>query len=720
MMMNTVWLPLLWLLFAAVTSAHAQWAQTSGPEGGTLMSAMTDGDSMVAISVEGRIHRFIDGRWHDVGSTGIGAVSGIIKAGGGFVGRGSQGIVRSTDGGLTWTTTLPGWGAVAPRSDGAVVVAGLADTLFLSRDGGSTWEPAIAGVSVGSTMAIEGEHLYVNNGFFLYRYRHAAGGGVAPILVDSMQPVMEGSVSFIVDIVLRNDTLYAATIGAGIQRSIDSGRTWNAMNQGIPVDSNQTLSFASLRFEGEDLWAIDQRGELFRFLLGTWKTTPLGVYAYTYVRTPIGVIAMTAGEPVRLDEASGTWIAMTSGMKGLSTTEMAAIPEGLIVSGSSALYRTTNAGATWEEIAPFGASRLAVGNGVVYALAAGGYHTYGRVVRSFDNGTTWETIDDRLPEPLSAGAAVDIESDGDEVAVALSETFSFHGNSRWVNGGVIRSTDRGHTWRDASSGLPDDGFTHAPVTSLVLTDNGMFVSTVVGLYRSSGRAGGWSAAGSNGLPVSATGSVQAWIAEAHQGRILARSVHRLHISENNGASWRAIYEADSAAGESLSETSLVGDVVYALINRWDGLRNTYRLLVIAFDGSVTDITGDLPEGTTLTRFTIADGHIFAGSHGRSVWSSPLPPASVGAEEERSLFPDIAVIPNPSSSTSILHVDLKTPTSVRVSIVDHLGRQVVNLPQTFLPSGRRTILLDGSFLPRGLYIVRITTDAQTQITTWTRM
>lgn len=629
-------LPVIALVLAGCMPALAQWTRTSGPHGGTLLSAWADSEAITAISVEGRIHRYSNKAWMEMGTTGVGAIRRIVRTGDALIGRSTQGISRSTDGGMTWTTTLPGYAVSPPSANKEICAAGRLDTLYMSNDGGKTWSPALQGFNSGWTISISNDRMLVNNGFMFSLYKLPFDLDTPPRLLDTLVPKMEGPVSFISDALLRNDTIYAATIGAGMQLSTDRGITWTSLDSGIPLDQERPTSIASIRFESDEIWGLSQSGELYRFDGSSWINDSLGEYAYDYVRTGDGIVALALNGPKRWDPHAKDWRDIADGLRGVSTTEMAAVPGGLIVSGSQRLFRTMDDGETWETIAPFGAIKLAAGNDVVYALTAGGYHGYGRVVRSFDSGMTWETIDDRLPRPLAAGAAVDIHADGNEVWISLSETFSFHGQSNWVNGGMIRSTDRGTSWSDISAGLPGDGITYVPVHSFVVDETGMLASTSSGIFRSRGRSGGWTPIGSNGLPVSTTGYVQAAITDLFNGHPIARSSYRLYTTGNSGASWNLLAEVDSAAGEFLSDVSVVVDKLYVLIGKWDGTTNTRRLVRISGDGSIEDITDTLPESTILTRFIAGDRFLFAGSQGQSVWRSPLPAASVDGFDGRLL------------------------------------------------------------------------------------
>ena len=56
-----------------------------------------------------------------------------------------DGLLRSTDGGATWTAVGKGWRSLAavavnPKDPGVVFVATAEGTIFRSPDGGKTWE----------------------------------------------------------------------------------------------------------------------------------------------------------------------------------------------------------------------------------------------------------------------------------------------------------------------------------------------------------------------------------------------------------------------------------------------------------------------------------------------------------------------------------------------------------------------------------------------------
>lgn len=100
---------------------------------------------------------------------------------------GSVGVLKSSDGGATWTTLRSGQAAAiaAHPSDASVLVASLGSTLARTSDGGSTWEP----------LGLRAE------------------GTVGFLAVDPTNP----------------DTLYAATYQTALHKTTDGGATWTQL-----------------------------------------------------------------------------------------------------------------------------------------------------------------------------------------------------------------------------------------------------------------------------------------------------------------------------------------------------------------------------------------------------------------------------------------------------------------------------------------------------------
>ena len=108
----------------------------------------------------------------------------------------------------------------------------------------------------------------------------------------------------------------------------------------------------------------------------------------------------------------------------------------------------------------------------------------------------------------------------------------------------------------------------------------------------------------------------------------------------------------------------------------------------------------------------------AGRPRRSVASSALPPtattAPVVAGEVSSVEASdvsVSVRPNPAGGRVEVVVSLAAAQAVRVVVLDALGREVAVLLDSEAAAGDRTIGVDTSSLPAGVYVVRATAGAQ---------
>ncbi len=169
--------------------------------------------------------------------------------GGGFTPVGDR-LVKSTDGGESWTDTsrgLPHVGGAPPfgslfvdpqTTSTLYLVAGL---IYRSSDGGGNWAPLPASPSNHlGTLAIDPvstSTLYTGGPLVLGIWKSKdAGQNWLPALSPPPRPVSD----MLVD---PNDrqTVYAAT-DAGVFRSQDGGLDWDSMNPGLPTLSVRSLA----------------------------------------------------------------------------------------------------------------------------------------------------------------------------------------------------------------------------------------------------------------------------------------------------------------------------------------------------------------------------------------------------------------------------------------------------------------------------------------------
>src|SRR5690606_32882524 len=107
--------------------------------------------------------------------------------------------------------------------------------------------------------------------------------------------------------------------------------------------------------------------------------------------------------------------------------------------------------------------------------------------------------------------------------------------------------------------------------------------------------------------------------------------------------------------------------------------------------------------------TGADG-LGAGAWLTSGWEAM---EATGASAEAGLPGGFALSephPNPSASAARLTLDLAEAQAVTAEVLDALGRRVALLHAGPLGAGAHVLVVEGSSLPSGLYVVRVTGEA----------
>lgn len=282
---------------------------------------------------------------------------------------------------------------------------------------------------------------------------------------------------------------------------------------------------------------------------GVFKSTDYGV-TWTQVFDAVGTYSI-GSIAIRPDNANVVFVGTGEGN-----------PAGDTYDGTG-IYKSTDAGATWAYsglpesyriprivIDPDNPDRIYAavqGNG-----RGGGIVAERGVYRSTDNGGTWEK---KLYLTDSTGCVDIVVVPGTQVVMAAMWERKSYVTVPSLLGGitsyVYRSTDRGETWAQATSGLPTPaatigriGLTHDPVLNItyaLFNDNqGIFI----GLYRSANAGASWTQV-NDGVLVSAPLNAS-WYGGWYFGQVRCAPgngdiVYALGLdiwrSTNGGSSW---------------------------------------------------------------------------------------------------------------------------------------------------------------------------------------
>lgn len=208
------------------------------------------------------------------------------------------------------------------------------------------------------------------------------------------------------------------------------------------------------------------------------------------------------------------WIDATNGINSSEPTNwstpvvMDPNTPAILYYGTHSLYRTTNGTTSWTKISPqltdwvqgrrlgtITTIAVAPTNSNVIYVGTDDSHIW----VSSDNGSSWNEISAGLPERWVTRVAVDPSDEN-----IVYATFS---GLKWRDpqSHVFRSTDKGSSWTDISSNLPDAPVNAFAVDNIISTV--LYLGSDVGMYVSFNSGQSWEVLG-EGLPILPIGDIK--------------------------------------------------------------------------------------------------------------------------------------------------------------------------------------------------------------------
>jgi len=382
---------------------------------------------------------------------------------------------HSTPTGLSWVRTggpLGGLGydiRMRPDNPDIMYVTDAYSGIHMSTDGGRSWRPSNTGITA----------------------RVGNSGDAIPVFSLTIDPH-------------DHDILWAGTDGVlGIYKSVDAGRTWTKMVNGVEEQFGITFrgftvdprisDIVYAAAEVHDWWWAGhavmgplfnkQKGVVYRTTNGgmswsaVWRGDSLARYVWIDPRDPDVIYISTGfmdrdaansdfskgipgGEGVFKSVDGGrTWLRINTGLENLYVGSLFMHPEdpSILLAGvgnnpyeeGSGVYLSMDGGATWDRrlIGVHGEMITAV----EFALSnpdiayAGSQHS---IYRSDDEGGTWQVVSGGWseswgPQRTNPGFPVDFQVDPRDPDRVFVNCYM---------GGNFVSEDGGHTWSDASKG----------------------------------------------------------------------------------------------------------------------------------------------------------------------------------------------------------------------------------------------------------------------------
>jgi len=232
------------------------------------------------------------------------------------------------------------------------------------------------------------------------------------------------------------DPYVFATTSGGLYRSTNNGRSWALVQSGIADNPGIAIDGKTIYFASDRLYVSEDSGT-------TW--------------TVLDSLPCSAGQ-------------------------LAVMGRYLYLCSFEGLYRTLDRGQTWESIGDFFNKAILVKDGNLYVgrMSSGLY-------QSSDSGSTWTLIEGNS-NSIMDGASI--------------EALTFAGDDIFAGGyyaeGFFRSTDNGVTWDTSDNGLPNAHFSNGiednfpTIFGLYLDGHKLFAAAADGIYLSLDSGASWS------------------------------------------------------------------------------------------------------------------------------------------------------------------------------------------------------------------------------------
>jgi photosystem II stability/assembly factor-like uncharacterized protein len=671
--------------FMLVSISYSQWEQTSGPKGAHVTVILPHQNGTLYLGTNGNgVFKSTDSglSWVDISieQYGVQATCMTYDDQYVYIGTNYYGVFRTSNQGNNWEPTAPvnynylsSLYAVQGR-----VYASSNSYLYVSTDYGNNWTQLDLNKDV-NTMVYKSGFLIAGSNNEVFRSSDFGNSW------EQSATLFQGL--YDPEIITHGYDLYAVGRSA-LYSSSDNAQTWVQLNF-VPTAYKNSITFIN-----NDFFLASDSGLFKSTDFGNiWTAVNLGCQLSMFTRViSAGKVLLTGTylSIFRSTDNGNIWESANFNFKRESITQVTAYGENVFAAVLRGAYTSSNNGDVWFESvnnrSRHGVTALDVLGNIIFAA------TYdGRLLKSADNGSTWNDIPNNSPGGFRITA---LDVNGEQILFGVTR------NSAPVGGGIHYSSNNGLNWSVL-------GGSKYGVSDVAINNNYLYVASPLCLRGRDVSSTKWDT-----LIHNATYDI-----EIGNNYIFAYTNQGVKRSSDNGETWIDITNG-------LDTSSKFNDMLYF-----------NSRLYIAFDSIfISTNNGDewytINDGltdTNITKITANEKYIFAASES-GVWRRSIdiivkaPWKNINIPEKFSLYQNY---PNPFNPVTKIKFAIPTPLNpplakggtakpggfVKLIVYDILGREVeilINESATGgLKPGTYEVEWNGSNYPSGVYFSKLT-------------
>lgn len=573
---------------------------------------------------------------------------------------GTDGINRTVNGGNSWTKVKSGrFYDIEFNTNNPDIVYAVRDSVFRSLDGGATWSvltgsPKFTGRVAVETTAANDSVIYAMDQSKKFVKSTDAGATWTTYTITGL--TLYGYYDNVLSVSpVDENTVYVA--GYNMYKTINGGSSWSQVGTSIHVD-HHVIEF----IPGTNSIYCGNDGGVYRSTNGgtSWTDFTSGLMITQFYRlgssfTNPGIVYAGAQDNGTKRRSGTTWSTAGGGDGMECLVDYTNSNIVYISSQNGAFSKSTNGGASFSGINTGGGAWLSPM--VIDPLVNTTLYFGGKEVRkSTDGGNTWNNLSTNLTASVNLAALAVAKSNPNYIYAAKYNA-------------IYVTTNGGTTWSTINTGLP-------------LSSNAITY-----------------------IAVSATDPSTAWVTLSGYN-----NGQKVYKTINAGASWTNI----SGALPNIPANCIVYDENSPLKGIYVGTDLGVYYLDSTLAGVWQNFSTGLPNVMVYElEINLASNKLIAATYGRGLWETQLPTITTGIKASIEPKSTISIYPNPTNGVFSVDIQsVKDATDIALDIYNITGQKVLSLSREFTKTKHYQV--DLTEMPAGIYLLNVTTRNETRV------